>query len=364
MVVSRHTAFIICLVLVLPAMVRGQARPPLADGQVRGVNHAHIHRRGHGYGTERSAQTLDQLRGLGVNWIAITPFGYQKTVTDDHLRGFPGKPGDTGFFEGTDPTMTDADIAAEIRAAHQRGIKVLIKPHVWSDDYWNSDEWHGTIHQQTPAARRRWWRSYRQFIMHYTRLAAKHEADALCLGTELVKMTAGADNQRQWRSLIADARDIYDGHLTYAAHWDREFARIDFWDELDVIGVTAYFPLKASPDASLNQLVQAWRPHCRRMERVHRRFDKPIVFLEAGYRPVSGAHRRPWEHNGGTKALPAQRRAYRAMFRALSDEPWWRGVLLWKTFTDPGRAHGHGGPGFAFRGRPAERVVERWFARQ
>ena len=69
----------------------------------------------------------------------------------------------------------------------------------------------------------------------------------------------------EWRQLIHDVRQVYDGPVTYAAHWDKEFSRIAFWDALDVIGINAYFPLDAPENATLQQLVAAWQPNRRRI---------------------------------------------------------------------------------------------------
>jgi len=354
------TLFIVCFALLL--ITSGaplHAAPPLGDQRVRGVNHAHVHDRGRGYGSERSAKTLTRLQQIGVNWVAITPFAYQSHVQDPNLRGFPGAPGQTGYFERTDPSMTDADIGKEVDAAHQRHIKVVLKPHVWSNDFWSGDQWHGAVTQNTLEAHKTWWRAYRAYILHYAKLADEHDVDAYCIGTELVKMTTAHEDE--WRKLIDDVRVVYDGPLTYAAHWETELADIAFWDDLDAIGVTAYFPLKAPPNATAAQLVEAWSPHRERLAQLAARYEKPIVFLEAGYRPVLDTHREPWLHAGGQPAPNAQAKAYRAMFRAFADAPWWRGVFLWKTFTDPKHERDDGRLGFPFLDRPAERTVARWY---
>src|SRR6266498_3128868 len=82
----------------------------------RGVNYAHIHRRGQGYGSESSATELANLRKLGVRWIAITPFGYQRGATAEEIVGF----GDEAARK--DPSLTDRDLSNEVVAAHSLGI--------------------------------------------------------------------------------------------------------------------------------------------------------------------------------------------------------------------------------------------------
>lgn len=323
--------------------------------EFRGVNYAHIHRRGLGYGSEASAQEMDSLRSLGVNWTAITPFGFQESASADHIVGF-------GELEAKelDPSMRVDDLAEEIRLARQRGIQVALKPHIWSHDFWDGSQWHGTVQQSSTQAHAQWWNSYRAMTLHYARLAQDAGADLFCIGTELVIMTTTYSDE--WRTLIADVRKIYRGKLTYAAHWEREFDSIQFWDALDYIGITAYFPLNVPDTATVEQLSEAWKPHLARIDQLANATNRPVLFMEVGYRPATGTFREPWKYDGGEIDYDAQRRAYEAMFRAATVHPWFKGVFLWKAFTDPDRAARHGEDmGFTFRRKPAERVVKRWF---
>jgi hypothetical protein len=158
-------------------------------------------------------------------------------------------------------------------------------------------------------------------------------------------------------------RKEFAGAITYAAHWDQELGHVGFWDALDVVGVSAYFPLQAADDAGVDELVQAWAPHEARLAAIAARWNKPVVFMELGFRAATGSFRTPWAYEGGRPDEATQARAYEATFRALGRRPWWRGALLWKTFTDPSSAdEGGDGASFSFRGKEAERVVRAWFA--
>ena len=209
----------------------------------RGANLAHIHRRGSGYGSDTAGRALDQLAEVGFNSIAITPFAYQKTHDAPVLAGFTGRPGDAGFFKGTDPSMTDEDVTRQIRQARDRGMRVMLKPHIWAGDFWKGEQWHGTVTQASARDHAQWWGAYRAFILHYATLAADAEAEGFCIGTELLTMTR--EYPDEWRALIRDVRDIFPGHVTYAAHWESEYEAIEFWDDLDSIGISSYFPLDA-----------------------------------------------------------------------------------------------------------------------
>ena len=357
---------LLLLLLLLPCACREaqvRASPPnlpdrtLSEGFQRGVNYAHVHSRGHGYGSEASARELDWLAAMGVTHIAITPFGYQHGATADRLAGWDSV-GDR--FVPRDGSMSDASLRNEIAAAHARGIAVTIKPQIWSHDFWNGLEWHGSVRQREGREHETWWRSYRAFALHYARLASDAGAETYCVGVELVQVSVRYPDE--WRSLIAETRSFYKGALTYAAHWDREPEAIGFWDDLDAIGVNAYFPLNVPDTAGVDALVAAWRPYADRLSLLSRAGQRPIVFLEAGYRPVRGTFREPWRYDGGEVDLSVQARGYEAMFRALHDSTWFLGVYLWKAFTDPDRASQFGEDmGFTFRRRPAEMVVRRWY---
>ena len=337
----------------------GLSTPRLRSDFHRGVNHAHVHRRGRGYGSSVSAAELAALRRIGVDSITLTPFAYQRTATADRVAGFPGHATGRGLHR-SDPTMTDDDLAAEIANAQQLAMRVVLKPHIWSHDFRSGVEWHGTIRQTSADAHMRWWDSYQAFVLHYAVLAERHGVDALAIGTELVTMTLG--HPKEWKDLIVRVRGVYRGALTYVAHHGREFEEIGFWSDLDMIGLGAYFPLDAPNGAGVGKLVRAWRPHRRRIEAVQARLGRPVVFFEIGYRPVSDAHQRPWEYDGGRLDLTAQSRSYEALFQAFSDADWWHGVYFWKTFTDPRKNRGHRPESvFSFRHRPAEAVVRRWF---
>jgi hypothetical protein len=344
----------------LPQKEEMTSRPtPLSPGFQRGVNYAHVHSRGHGYGSQSSAYELDTLRRLGIGWIAVTPFGYQPGAAADAIVGFPEDESDIAHRRG-DRSLTDSDLVAEAAAAHRLGIRITLKPHLWSRDFWDGGAWQGTINQNSPEEHVRWWRSYRAFALHYARVAEQGGFDLYCIGTELVEITTRHPDE--WRALIADIRRVYHGKLSYAAHWDRELDGITFWDALDYIGVTAYFPLDVSDSATVDELVRAWEPHRRRIEALATRYGKSVLFLEAGYRPATGAYRQPWADRGGAFDPEIQARAYEALFRAFSDAPWWSGVYFWKVFTDPRRAGYYGEDmGFSFRGLPAETVVAAWF---
>jgi hypothetical protein len=333
-----------------------------------GTNHAHIHVRGHGYGSDVSAVQLRELRGTGATFVALTLFAFQRTSTADSLVGYGPEGKSATLFR--DRSLTDDDVRREVNNAHAVGLRVALKPHLWAGDF-GSGEWHGTIRQNSAAEHARWWQSYRAFVLSQAALAQSAGVEMLVLGTELVRMTTSPEATQQaaldaeWRALIRDVRAVYAGSLSYAAHWDQEAFALPFWDALDVIGVSAYFPLQAPDDAPVDDLVAAWAPHQAKLATLAAAHpEKPLVFLELGFRAVRGSHRAPWSLDAGVVDDAAQARAYEATARVFADKPWWRGALLWKSFTDPSLADERGdGRSYSFLDRPSRAVVEAWFRR-
>ena len=99
------------------------------------------------------------------------------------------------------------------------------------------------------------------------------------LGTEL---EGTSHRTEEWRRIIQAVRAVYKGRLTFGANWSGEYEQIEFWDDLDFIGIHAYFPLSDTPSAEVASLRDAWAPWIDRIEAIQRDVQKPVVFTEIG----------------------------------------------------------------------------------
>lgn len=315
----------------------------------RGVCYAHIHRRGLGYGSDESRETLTRLRSLGVTWLSLTPFGYQRTTESQEI-----------LFRG-DPSMRDSAFAREVQTIHSLGLKVIIKPHVWAGDF-ESGAWSGNIRMHNAADWNAWFQSYQDFILHFAELARVSGADAFCVGCELGETTKARPDR--WRAVIAAVRKAYHGPITYAANWHEEFEKVPFWDALDWIGVNAYFELSDAKTPTADEIEHAWRPITRRMASLSRRWGRPIVLTEVGFRSVDNPAKNTsaWpEFDQGRPVNPeAQRTCYEGTFRALWGQPWLAGMYWWKYYSAPG-GEGPEEADFTPAGKPAEGVLARYY---
>ena len=285
------------------------------------------------YGSPASEASLRKLRDHGVNWIAIMPFGFQRSEPAIRMGGYED-----------DPSLRAATLQA-----HALGMKVMLKPHVWARDEaammaWSDAQW------------REWFVSYEAFITHYATLARDAKMDALCIGNELKHSTRF---EAEWRRIIARVRSIYAGPITYGANFD-EVERVAFWDALDWIGVSAYFPLVDAPVPSSKTLAGAWQPVMRRLSALSRKYDKPILFTEIGYRSAEGAAWRQWElPRDAAPSLEVQRVAYEAFFETVWPQPWLAGAYPWKWFSGPNRDDP-----YEMEDKPAAEVIRGYYTAQ
>ena len=307
-----------------------RAEPVVGLDQVRGVTIS-CQTWGWEWGTPGFGEELDELAQLGVNWVAIHPYA---SIRAD---------GGVGFRE-FDPEQPPEWLSVPIAAARERGMGILVKPHL---AYWGSPfSWRGEIDFEEPAQLARFFDEYRAWITLLAR--ATKGAHAFAVGTELDKLLV---HDARWREVIRDVRAVTPARLTYAANWT-DFERVGFWDALDAVGVQGYFPLHQGSGAPLTSsgeidratLEDGWASVVARLRRVHERSGKPVVLSELGYDCSPLASCEPWkamrrapDDVDGSRAL--QLACYDVAFRHLERErAWLRGGFLWKWFVgEPGR---------------------------
>lgn len=325
--------------LVLIASLLVALATPAAEKQ-RGMSYACAFSRERDvrYGSPASAAALRDLKELGVNWISIMPFGFHRGTPELH-------------FGGDHVWETDDSLVAVTKQAHELGIKVLLKPHVWGRGELDMRNW-------TAAQWAAWFASYTRFIEHYAAIARDAKVDAFSIGNE---QKIASSHEAEWRAIIKRVRTIYRGPLTYGANFDEVFD-VRFWDALDFIGVSAYFPLTADRTPTRDTLVRAWQPIVAKLASLSKRTKRAIVFTEIGYRSADGAAWRQWEIPRDAPAnAEAQRAAYEAFFEAVWPQPWLAGAYPWKWFSYP--QHARSANDYELEGKPAEDVVRRFYSK-
>ncbi len=281
-----------------------------------------------------AAEELKRLHAVGYDAVALIPFAGQRGPEATELRRFAGSP------------AAETDLAIRLAAlrAHSLGMRVLLKPHVWSRP--------GDPTRIDPGLERwpAWFVSYTHYLVHEALLARALHADCLAVGTELSR----SESRPEWHGLIAQVRALFHGPLTYAANFDA-VERTPFWPELDAIGIDAYFPLSPKPDAGDDELRAGAAAVVARVDVLAARQGRPVVLTELGYPASAAPWVEPWhEERGATPHPEAQARAFEAMLGALGRSRSLRGFFIWKYESDP---TARDGAGYLPKERAAEGVI-------
>jgi len=298
---------------------------------------------GRGYGTPAYERTLDELVELGITWVSITPFGRVWSLDSTEI-----------LLDFEAPTEDNrAAVGRAIDQAHARGLRVLLVPHLWVE----TTGWRGDINPGTPERWDEYLDSYERFLAHWTDVAAEHQADMLSLGVEC-KSWSGRFGAR-WAGMIARVRARFGGLVTYSANWD-EAIDVLFWDQIDVIGINAFYPLADSPEGSY---AAGARRVLEEVGSVAEHFDQPVLFVEVGYTTRPAAAIRPWEWPDDMVGVAVdeaeQARAYRAVLSAYTGPEWLAGLFVWRYYADPDDVTQEAAWGFSPRAKLAEGELQK-----
>lgn len=292
------------------------------------------------YAPERLRVGLRRLRALGIDTIAL-----------DVAWSQPGPAATT--MAPSARTVPTARLVRTIRAAHRQGLRVLLRPYLMPAD----GSWRGDMR---PASIPEWFAHYTRFERRYARLARREKVEGFVVGTEMVTMSG---YEAQWRELIGQLRQDFPGFLTYQANWGEE-GQVAWWDAVDVISISAYYPLVRGPLPSaptVAELVAGWTPWRQQIEALHQRFGRDVMFGEIGYRPLVESSLRPWDVTlTGSRSAQAQADAYEAAFRAWQGAPWFRGFVWWRVPADVTRIGTSVGDDHQPLA-PARAVLRRWY---
>jgi len=292
---------------------------------------------------------FDEIKSLGANWTCIVPY------RNCELSNFQIAKEDVFGWWG----LSIEGIETSIQMAKQSGLKIFLKPQLYLEN-----SWPGTIDFKTEKEWQNWEKQYTDFIMTFLDLAIKHDVDMFCIGTEIKNSIRKRENY--WLNLIENIRYKYKGQLIYSANWDA-YQNVDFWDKLDLVGISSYFPLSDDINASPTELRKRWVPYLRSLRRFYSHNRKPILFTEYGYLSVDRAAYRHWEHEDNIANLAvnetAQANALETLYAIWMEESIWAGGFLWKWYPDKKGHQGYFEKDYTPQGKKAEGVIKKWFTK-
>lgn len=298
------------------------------------------------YASNASRESIKVVKDIGATWVAITPTWYQDKCSTNRM--YP-----------TENSPSDSSVIAIINEAHSLGMKVMLKPHLDILDT-SEGEFRGEIACSTDPEWDAWFNNYRDFIVHYAKLAELTKCEMLCIGTELTSVAT--IKEEKWKTVvIPPIKKAYKGPLTYAANWHDEYQYVKFWDKMDYVGIDAYFPLSDEKEPTYEEIKAGWEPWVKEMEEFQKKVNKPIIFPEIGYCSADGITKRPWEEAvGRTLNLKIQEDCYRAVFETFWNKEWFYGAYWWKWGTNK-KLGGRTNRSFTPQNKPSQDIVKQWY---
>ncbi|WP_116417373.1 glycoside hydrolase family 113 [Subtercola boreus] len=289
------------------------------------------------WNTAEAADSLSKLVDLNVNWVGIALGALQATAQSTDIRF------------GDEPTVTDDEVRWAIRESKALGLKVCLKPVVnVADGTWRA--FIGFFDEEVPGepSWAEWFSSFARFMIHYARIAEEEGCEMLCVGCEMVQTDK---RDTEWRALIAEVREVFTGLITYNCDKYQE-DRVTWWDAVDVISSSGYYPLGE------------WDTQLERIGAVVVRENKPFFFMESGCPSRTGSAARPndWTLQGAVSGAE-QAEWYKDAFETCAKRSWVQGFMLWDW---PPLLYVREAAGadddYCIYGKPAEDIVRRHYA--
>jgi hypothetical protein len=297
--------------------------------------------------TPINTETIQPVINLNANWVTLMPFGFMKTQKDTIISYNSKKQWWGETTEG---------ITESVKIFKSKNIKVMLKPQIWIPN----GGFTGHINMDTNADWQKLEWQYEKFILEFAILAQKTNCEMFCIGTEL--NTFVENRPVFWEKLIQKIRLIYSGKLTYAENWDT-YKNVNFWKQLDYIGIDAYFPISDEKNPIKQTLLKNWKPLKKEIMALAKENNKPILFTEFGYQSKDYTAKEPWNYNLPKEInLEAQTIALESIFETFWEEPWFAGGFLWKWY-DKENAGGLKNTDYTIQNKPAEKLVKERYGR-
>jgi hypothetical protein len=290
---------------------------------------------------------IEPIINISANYAAIMPFGFIRDLENPEI-----------IFNTERQWFGETEKGSKqyINTLKQKGIKTMMKPQIW---VWRG-EFTGFIKMNSEEEWLQLEETYTNFIMQYAKVAEETHTELFCIGTELENFVAHRPDF--WNNLIEKIRTVYNGKLTYAANWN-EYTKTPFWNQLDYIGIDAYFPLSDVQTPTLADCKAGWQKHKSEIKTYSEKFNKPILFTEFGYRSVDYSAKAPWvsDREMVNVNMQAQLNATQALFDEFWDEDWFAGGFIWKWFHNHEKVGGESDNQFTPQNKPVEGIVRKYY---
>lgn len=283
------------------------------------------------YSDPLASISLEKLSETGANWVAIVVTEYQDYTNSTEIYPLYDNYIKNDYFIYKTETLSGLENL--IQKAKSLNLKVMLKPHIdLSREKRYNETWRGNIGEPftEKAQWQKWFDSYEKFIIKYAELAEKLKVEMFSISCELI---ATSKMDEFWRKIIKKVRNVYSGLLTDSANHDGEEFNKTWWDELDFIGVDAYYlPIKNNElefsEINFDQLlIEALK----KLKDLSLKFKKDVIITEVGF--CSGNCRR--EEKIMLQDHYMQAYYYERFIKIFSQEKFIKGFFWWAWNSDP-----------------------------
>ncbi len=322
-------------------------------------------------------QSLQNVQGLGANWVFFTP-------SWTYMRSSPLE---LGLEPGQDPFWLDSTImVSQARAANLK-VGIFPVPHFVTSaaDFW-----------KTAPRDAAWWQDwfdhYRAFAVNYADLAAQTGSQAVVLGGDWLQpaLPGGtlpdgsasgvpADAGSRWQSVISEVRQHFNGAVYWALPYDPgklQQTAPAFLSNVDGIYLLWSAPLASQPNASKADMTsQAGQLLDSEVSPFASGLNKPLV-LAMAYPSADGVAsgcisgggggcldwadlNQPSDPGSVSVNLQAQSDVYEAMLNAINARPWIAGIVS-RGYYPPAALQDKSA---SVHGKPAADLLWYWFPR-
>lgn len=296
----------------------------------------------------REAQDFAFIERSNANWVSIQPYGI---LFSDSTGVEFNKDSiwECSSFKG---------LIKHINILHEQGYKVFLKPHLILK-YDKPGAWVGNLELGSKKNWKTFEDTYFKYIKCLADIADTTNVEMFSIGTEVGGYAR--KRKKHFRSLIDTVRSIYSGKLTYCANFDA-YQKFPFWEEMDLIGIDAYFTVDDSPNTRIENCWAGWSPIRAKLKSLSERKGKPVFFAEFGYTSSDYCAYKAYGGHGSTEVnLVAQANAYRAVFDVFWNKEWFAGGFSWFWLFDNDQPENYDNVSFSPQNKPAEDIISKLY---
>ncbi len=258
------------------------------------------------YNKNSTLEDLQKIKLNNIDWIAVNNWWFQDYLnsTDIHM----------GDWSDSHENMTEFFTYAKSLGLHimYKPMLNLEKVYEWRSYIEFSEEWMG---------------NYTEWMVDCAKSAEEGGVEILSLGCEMGNMQIHTEEVRE---MIRQVREVYSGKLTYSANHD-SFKFIDWWDDVDMIGVSMYSMMTVDWDPTVKEMTTVWNGKYRELEKLAMKWNKPILFTEIGIQALEGSNMIPNDNQISQEyELEEMENYYRSLFESkIWTASWFKGAYWW-----------------------------------